>query len=234
MNCVLFETRLDELLDERLPPGNDAELNEHAEACMHCARLLADHQALLEAIEVLVRPAALGDLAARDLAGSAVAGKALAARILAEVTVAPVSSSGASPRATTSPTAESQRPGGPVQAAAWIAATIAASLLVGLGLMEWRGVGRSGPVAVSKTPDPAPRNTAMQVPAAAGNADFPHPSFTTRSMADVQSLAGLISPQQRTLMEQMTDGLKPVTHSMSAALNALRRTFPGSETPARS
>ena len=53
MNCVRFEMRLDELLDERLPPDSDAELNEHAETCPHCARLLADHQALLEAIEVL-------------------------------------------------------------------------------------------------------------------------------------------------------------------------------------
>ena len=54
--------------------------------------------------------------------------------------------------------------------------------------------------------------------------------------AEVQwpTATSLISPQQRILMEQMTDGLKPVTHSMSAALNALRHTLPGSETPARS
>jgi hypothetical protein len=35
-------------------------------------------------------------------------------------------------------------------------------------------------------------------------------------------------------VDQMADGLKPVADSMSAAFHALRRTFPGGESPARS
>ena len=67
MNCVWFETRLDDLLDERLPVDGDAELNEHAEACPRCAQLLADHQVMLEAIDLFVQPETRADLAAPRL-----------------------------------------------------------------------------------------------------------------------------------------------------------------------
>ena len=108
MNCVWFEMRLDELLDERLPPDSDRELNEHVETCSHCAQLLADHQALLEAIEMLVRPEARGDLAAR---------------ILAEVTDEPISDVSVLHRANAArQPASAQR--SPLRAAMWIAATI--------------------------------------------------------------------------------------------------------------
>jgi len=212
MNCVWFETRLDELLDERLPPDSDAELNEHAATCPHCAQLLADHQALLEALEALVRPEARGDLAAR---------------ILAEVALEAVPMASLS---TQTDVAQQSL----LRAATWVAATMAAALLIGVGVLEWSRPHQVAPVAESKLPGVDARSLVIEQPvtnAAAGYRGL----LVVQSVADVQSLTtSLISPQQRTLMEQMTDGLKPVTHSMSAALNALRRTLPGSETPARS
>ena len=218
MNCVWFELRLDELLDERLPPDSDAELNEHVASCPHCAQLLADHQALLEAIEALVRPEARGDLAAR---------------ILAEVTQEPVSAlsvlhhAGAARRAD-----DAQRL--LLRAATWIAATMAAALLVGVGVMGWNRAHQAVPFADSTSAKFDSGSVARDRPVANQPAEQ-RGRLAVQSVEEMQSLAtNLISPQQRTLVEQMTDGLKPVTHSMSAALNALRRTLPGSETPARS
>jgi anti-sigma factor RsiW len=232
MNCDWFEMRLDELLDERLPPDCDAALNEHAEACPRCAQMLSDHHALLEAIEALVRPEPRGDLAARILAA--------VGRDLRE----PVSLANVSQAADTAPPAGAVHPSqlpqrltmprrGLPHLATWIAAAVAAMVLVAVGVMEWGAAHRSGAVAESKRLDVNMRKIAIEKPAV--NTPTEHrAALVSASVVGVHSLAGLIGPQPRMLMEQMTDGLKPVTHSMSAALNALRRTLPGSETPARS
>jgi hypothetical protein len=177
---------------------------------------LADHQALLEAINALVWPEARADLAAR---------------ILADVTSEPVSTLSVLRHAEAARQAD-QAQRSLLRAATWIAATMAAALLVGLGVMEWNRPHPAVPVADSKFPGVNERNLVVEQPVtnAAGYRGLP----AVQSVADVQSLTSLINPQQRVLMEQMTDGLKPVTHSMSAALNALRHTLPGSEAPARS
>ncbi len=219
MNCVWFEMRLDELLDERMPPDSDPELNEHAEHCSHCAQLLADHQALLEAIEVLVWPEARADLAAR---------------ILAEVASEPVSTLSVLHHADAGQQAESAQRS-LLRAATWIAGTMAAALLIGLGVMEWNRPHAAVPVADSKSPGISERSFGAEHPVADAVAER-RGLLAIQSVSEVQwpTTTSLISPQQRVLMEQMTDGLKPVTHSMSAALNALRHTLPGSEAPARS
>jgi anti-sigma factor RsiW len=218
MNCVRFEMRLDELLDERLPADSDTELNEHVETCRHCAQLLADHQALLEAIESLGRSEARGDLATR---------------ILAEATREPAFMEPVFMATALSPAA-GVRQRTPSRAAwAWIAAMVAAALLVGVGVREWIAVHHAAAIAETKAPKLDLPNSVFETPVASATAGV-RDLHAERSVAAVFLFADRISPQQRTLMEQMSVGLKPVTHSMSAALNALRRTLPGSEAPARS
>jgi len=227
MNCVRFETRLDELLDERLPADSDAALNEHVETCRHCARLLADHQALLEAIESLGRPEVRGDLATRILA-EATSKSGFMEPVFMATAISPAA--GGSQRADVA-----QRT---ARRAAWIAAMVAAALLVAVGVREWIAVHRApalpaAAIAESKAPKVDLPNLVFDKPSAVATADV-RDLRADHSVAEVFSFANRIGPQQRRLMEQMSVGLKPVTHSMSAALNALRRTLPGSETPARS
>ncbi len=61
MKCVEFESRLNDLLDERRSPGRDRGLSQHAELCAGCADLLAAHETLLEGVAALpavrLRPA---------------------------------------------------------------------------------------------------------------------------------------------------------------------------------
>src|SRR5688572_6168558 len=53
MQCVEFETRLNDLLDERHSPSIDTLLNEHADHCASCADLLSHHESLLEGVQAL-------------------------------------------------------------------------------------------------------------------------------------------------------------------------------------
>ena len=114
-----------------------------------------------------------------------------------------------------------------------IAATVVAALLVVVGVREWIAVHHAAAIAESKAPKLDLPDSLIEKPADSTMADA-RDLRAERSVAEVFSFTGRIGPQQRMLMEQMSVGLKPVTHSMSAALHALRRTLPGSETPARS
>ena len=53
MQCVEFESRLNDLLDERVSPGVDDHLLEHAQGCPICSELLAAHELLLEGVQGL-------------------------------------------------------------------------------------------------------------------------------------------------------------------------------------
>lgn len=56
MNCESFETRLNEVLDERGAIESDRPLLEHASSCATCRGLLASYAALLEGVDRLERP----------------------------------------------------------------------------------------------------------------------------------------------------------------------------------
>ncbi|MEX2142712.1 MAG: hypothetical protein WD894_25885 [Pirellulales bacterium] len=53
MQCVEFESRLNDLLDDRLAPSVDHGLFEHAQNCPGCFELLAAHEVLLEGVQAL-------------------------------------------------------------------------------------------------------------------------------------------------------------------------------------
>lgn len=68
MYCAEFETRLNELLDERREPAGDAALVAHAAECPHCAGVLRDFDVLLESVNRLAPPAPRADFTARVVA----------------------------------------------------------------------------------------------------------------------------------------------------------------------
>jgi hypothetical protein len=53
MQCVEFENRLNDLLDERFALSVDIGLVEHAQGCARCCELLAAHEALLEGVAAM-------------------------------------------------------------------------------------------------------------------------------------------------------------------------------------
>ncbi len=103
----------------------------------------------------------------------------------------------------------------------WLSLASAAVVLIGFGI---HFVGRpSRTTQIVKQVDDGPAD----VPRA------PNPVAPQRQFVLTYPQFNL-DERQRELVGQMADGLKPVANSMSAALDALRRTFPGAETAPRS
>ena len=231
MNCERFERRLDELLDERLSPESDAELNTHAEDCSACGRMLADYQALTEALAVMAWPEVCEEMGPR-VAAEVAAERAEDVRRAKPQAKVPVEI-GNSIEVAKDDAAKRER----LYRAGWLVAAAAAVLLVSIGMLEWTRMHSASPNGTATTSAAVAPALAATVHDANGrtgnNRTVASVSPVSRSMDEIPAFAGL-SPQQRNLMEQMSDGLKPVTHSMSAALRALRRTLPGSEAAARS
>jgi len=51
MQCAEFESRINQLLDEREPPRADARVADHARECVACADVLASYQQVLDIIQ---------------------------------------------------------------------------------------------------------------------------------------------------------------------------------------
>jgi hypothetical protein len=68
MQCEEFEDRLNAILDERQRPEADVELALHCETCPECRQLASAYARLLDGFYALVTPAAPRDMSARVLA----------------------------------------------------------------------------------------------------------------------------------------------------------------------
>jgi hypothetical protein len=70
MRCREFEDRMNDVLDQRLPPERDALLLRHAGECQSCHQLLAGQATLLAGVELLEIPPLSTNFAAAVLAQS--------------------------------------------------------------------------------------------------------------------------------------------------------------------
>ncbi len=216
MHCVQFETRLNDLLDEREPPGDDRQLIEHARRCDECADLLAGHEMLLA-----------------DLQSLACAGSLDGPRTLRRP-AAPVDFSLRVALAVADERRAARRNGW-----FWLIPALAASLLV--AVVAWRNLGAAFSGARPTAETMAHAATPVTPSAVRHPGDIPQatpltsviaaqlPSYPWTGMRTDQISQGLTDS-----VEHLADGLKPVTDSMSAALQALRRTLPGAEPAVRS
>ena len=68
MQCDEFEIRVQDILDERGKPEQDALLREHAGNCAQCRNLLSSFAAAIEGLELCAVPSVSRDLSARVLA----------------------------------------------------------------------------------------------------------------------------------------------------------------------
>jgi hypothetical protein len=232
MHCVQFETRLNDLLDERRRPSRDRQLVEHARRCHECADLLASQELLLAGLETLACAETSRGLGARRVWETANCRDASPRRsapidITLRVALAVADERRASRR----------------KHWLWLVPAVAASLLV--AIVAWRNLGtalsgsRPAIESIVHNSDPNPPTIDR------------HPRVTPGSGLSGDGLAvvgpqlpAYVWPSMRTTdeishnltdsVEHLADGLRPVTDSMSAAFQALRRALPGAEPAAHS
>jgi hypothetical protein len=219
MQCVEFETRLNDILDKRLAPSFDLGIVEHAQSCASCSELLAAHESLLEGIAALPVPR-LDD----------VGQLALAHRAVAEVGSAPMApfrggGYGGDDR-TSHLSANSQAAplAAPLELAPQRAAIVArnhTSPLAVIGLI----LAAAAALLIAVLPwfraqeqPAAPAGQKQLLVNAPGGRVTAIPGDTTGVLKDYDDLA-LIAR----VGYQVADGLTPVTSSMVSALRELRK-----------
>lgn len=212
MNCVQFEDRLNDLLDERRDPAADSQLVEHARVCPACRAVQRSYDKLLAAVAAL---------------GCPTPSPGLVDRIQRSLEQAPQP---AAPGAV-----------GAGRSLAWFALAASILLLVALGIGRWP-VGRPtpvvpGPVAVAPQPvqpteSPAP--TSSPEPSAVAQAA----QQTGAHLADVLLLIPGVTPpaaapsaegqtgSSGNWLNQMASGLAPLTRSTTEALDFLLEAVP--------
>lgn len=231
MKCTDFENRLNELLDDRLSPQNDATLIAHAAGCADCREVLAAHESLFRGLAVLNHRTVAPEL-----------GK----QVLREFT-APAVAAGAQVTSLPPLPLPTKRRWFPLLATA-------AAVLLAVGLSIWIvNRNRNARLAVQPAPrgghgnlaiiKPGNRTTPAQLSPAPlvappqAIAVQPAPS-AEESEAYRQAMASLASqwstnaqypqwPHVETInVEQYAPGIRPIRESFEVAIDALWRTIP--------
>lgn len=219
MHCEKFEARLQDLLDERLPPECDSALMAHAEQCEACREMLGLCEQMFSGLEVWEAPPLADGFAARVVA-------------LAQ-----------QPAATVQPAPQKQ-----TATFAWklLSGVLAASLLVGLSTLAlYQNRSASSPQAnmAEATPLPtvAPQTHVAISPAMASPTVGPAPLQAGELAQLVESADGFFdgrttgrmirevtsSLPEVPLVDEQIPGLRPITNSFSLTFTIVRKTLPG-------
>jgi len=232
MQCEEFEDRLNDVLDMRGRAECDPELHLHAETCPDCRRVAAEYDVLLDGFYALTGPAAPADMAARVLADlparplraryATLAGAALAtAAALLLVLIPLVRSWPRDDSQTAQRSAPRSLPGTVRLAQANVLrATVPLPLLTSLPSLAGHSQGDLyGELA--KETGHGLAAIVLYVPGVGG----------MRGIIDADS-----SPQSEdpAWAVQVSEGLKPVTDSVTDTLNLLLRALPGTKLASRS
>lgn len=202
MRCDEFETRLNEVLDLRLPPESDAELAAHARECASCRTMLEGARCLLQHVASARSPEAPPDLAERTMEALHDKPARRGLLIVASVGLA-----------------------------------VAASLLIVI-LPQWLGPAAParGPANPRKAPAVAQTQEKLDAQHVAIGPSVPSHSvmgdeeylammrLTGQAMAILPNTVRRAS--QTPEMALVTEGMRPVTHSVTAVFTALRDTLP--------
>lgn len=219
MNCRAFEERLNLLLDERSFPQHDALLQSHAQDCGNCRQVLHAQARLLSGLELFEPPPLSVNFTDQVLAEWAHSGES-------------------------SPTTPARR-WNRLALAGW--ATVAAILLVVVSLAF-----QAGPdLGVTQSDRPAAPNNAQnplagtQAMASGHSSTLPHKDAVRRLPTSLDNPGGVRyreyreaihglamrlpdAVEQLETVEAYAPGIRPVRASFSVAIDALRRTLPGS------
>jgi len=250
MQCEEFEERLNAVLDERRRPEADVELRLHCENCPPCRHIAASYDALLDGFYALTSETALAGLGPADLGVRVVAdlrvepthrrARSLAAVALATAATlliavvpffrsAPENASADRPSqqiASAQKAKHARRPAARSQATGLTAIAASAIPLDSLPMVpELLSLARSEAddpyVDLAKETGQSLATVVLYVPGIGG----------AKGIMDIESDSQTDEPAWAI---QMSEGLKPVTDSVTETLNILLRTFPVGDLASRS
>jgi hypothetical protein len=219
MQCEEFEDRLNGVLDERRRVEWDDELRLHCDHCADCRRLAADYDALFDGFYALTTPEPPADLGLR---------------VLLE-------------------TRPAQTPKKRAMAPLAVLAT-AAAIVIAISPLVWRTSQTSNSNAVVQTPvdkQPHPIKRLPLVPELLSIAETPGgdpyaglAKETGQGLANVvlyvpgvggtKGIIDVEADNQPAWAVQMSEGLRPLTNSVTDTFNLLLRSLPVSQLAARS
>lgn len=228
MRCEEFEDRLNAVLDERRRPEWDDELRLHCDSCAECRHLAASYDVLLDSFYALATPNAPADMGLRVLAElgptptatrrwtAAAAALAMAACVL--IVVGPLLRG-----------PSTGQPSAPTSARLDSVAEAAPSAPQSLGELplvpEWLSVAEasgSDPYAgLAKETGQSLANVFLYVPGIGGS----------KGIIDVEAAGGAGEPAWAV---QMSEGLKPITESVTETVYLLLRIVPMAQLASRS
>jgi hypothetical protein len=233
MLCEEFEDRLNAVLDERGRPECDAELRLHCELCPECRHVAAIYSALLDGFCALAAPAAPRDMAVRVLAELPV--RPSGARRVALVSAALATAAGLLivlfpllrvPAPENPQVASDVLPKPALAARAAAEASLTSPslesmpILQSLPVLSGQGQGDVYGELVKETGSGL-ATIVRYVPGIGG----------TRGIIDAESNSGYDEPAWAV---QVSEGLRPVTDSVTDTLNLLWQTLPVADLASRS
>ncbi|MEX0675852.1 MAG: hypothetical protein WD063_02175 [Pirellulales bacterium] len=233
MKCEEFEDRLNQALDQRRRPEWDADLRVHCDYCAECRELAAAYGVLLDAFYALATPEPPADLSVRVLdelrsrpstSRRVSLATALVAMAAAALFVLPVlhsvrDRSDEGPRRASGPVALRSTQRGNGSRAGW---------------NEIDALPVVGPVLVSISDDDETTDPYAELAKGTGQGL----ASVVLYMPSIGSSPGMISPNvvsgAPSWPQRVSEGLKPVTESVSETLDLLLRALPMSESASRS
>jgi len=199
MRCADFETRLNEVLDERGSVEVDPQLSAHAQNCPDCSGLLAGCSALLDGLDARMTPQPPVELADRVLKQSASSRDTWSGRLLAICVAVAAGLLIALLPKLFYPTGPGSQP-------------MAEDTPVDIDVTPPGTDSDVAPPADTPTPPPSGPSLANQLP------------YAEMVRYTGQTMAQFPNTVRNT---QTPEGLRPVTSSMAVAFDAVRRTLPG-------
>lgn len=237
MHCKQFEVRLDHLLDRRLSPDTDCELQAHTYECAACRNLLEYQCQVMQHLELKPIPMPSTNFAQRVVTRCT---KLIRSH---DLTQPPVSLLPAPDDSSNTVKSTRLKLG---HWFAWIATTAATTLLV--IALHWQ----FNSAAITKTPVAQQPNQQVEIPVnkqsevtATNPQQVVDQPFTIENQSSDRNLTQWLKNPNSGVrkqvgswindlndpLQQFTDGLSPITSSFTVTWRALRQTIPGRKQP---
>jgi hypothetical protein len=203
MICDEFETRIQSLLDCRVLPGDDQLLREHAQQCPDCAAVLDAYTAMLDSVEIHETPELDDEFSQRvvQLAFPPQASKPARSRSATRMMILAL-----------------------VSVAALVMISVLPRLRMPKGPTPSPGgsAGRAGTIQIA---GPGPSVKQTEPPVTSEDPDRLTPANPDWRVLWTE-LSDRLASEDLQPIETLAKGIRPITNSLTTAVDGLRTTFP--------